>query len=303
MCILNLGLLFAGTEVLKSGFLFLWSIVKSCFLLSFRDVVFMLLGLGVAQIVYNVWTLPRFLGDINPAALRQQLTVPYVIIQTTLMHFAGSLFAAILYLLIRAERRSRTQSEALAREVEALATDLERMRIARNIHDSLGHTLTSAAIQLEVAQKMRSHNLDRAFQAIDKAAVLTGQCLQDVRQTVSTIRGSAMDLNVALTHLTEQLHQQGIVCDIDLQLPLMSLSISHQLYYVAKEGLINIQKHAQALHVTLRGYVLSDDIVVEICDDGQGFDRTQQHLGFGLQGISERIELLKGTVNLETQPG
>ncbi|KAM3100575.1 sensor histidine kinase [Phormidesmis sp. 146-35] len=112
-----------------------------------------------------------------------------------------------------------------------------------------------------------------------------------------------MDLNVALTHLTEQLHQQGIVCDIDLQLPPMSLSISHQLYYVAKEGLINIQKHAQALHVTLRGYVLSDDIVVEICDDGQGFDRTQQHLGFGLQGISERIELLKGTVNLETQPG
>jgi signal transduction histidine kinase len=108
--------------------------------MSFRDVVLMLLGLGVAQIVYNVWTLPRFLNDVNLDALKQQVTVPYVVIQTSLMHFAGSLFAVMLYLLIRAERRSRTQSEALTREVAALATDLERMRIARNIHDSLGHT-------------------------------------------------------------------------------------------------------------------------------------------------------------------
>ncbi len=53
----------------------------------------MLLGMGGVQIAYNVWTLPRFLGEVDPEALRQRLTVPYVVIQTSLMHFAGSLFA------------------------------------------------------------------------------------------------------------------------------------------------------------------------------------------------------------------
>lgn len=182
-----------------------------------------------------------------------------------------------------------------------MKTAIERLRIAREIHDSLGHTLTSLGVQLEVAQKLRDRDLVKSFHSVDNAALLASQCLEDVRQLVQTMRQqSGFNLNEALHERVEQMRQQGIVTQIHLSLPALSLQSSYQLYCMLKEGLINVQKHAKATHVTLQGVVDSDTIVVTLQDDGQGFDLEQSLTGCGLPGMQERVELLGGTLKIST---
>ena len=101
----------------------------------------------------------------------------------------------LLSFAVIAERKSRQKAEFLAKEVEALAATLERTRIARDIHDSLGHTLTTLDIQLEVAQTLRQRAPEQALQALDTAKLLASQCLADVRRAVQTMRQTNFNLN------------------------------------------------------------------------------------------------------------
>lgn len=128
-----------------------------------------------------------------------------------------------------------------------MATQLERVRIARDIHDSLGHTLTNLQVQLALAQEFRQHKLERAFKAIDLAKFLTDQCVEDVSLKLQTMHQSDFNLNRALQSLIEQLkHHPGLKVDSEINLPQLPLRVSHNLYYIIKEGLTNIQKHSNS---------------------------------------------------------
>ena len=124
-----------------------------------------------------------------------------VVINSTGMYIASSLLVILLCLTVLAERKSRQQAAALSAEVETLAADLERTRIARDIHDSLGHTLTTLDVQLEVAQTLYSQDPERAFQAINQAKSLSGQSLEEVRRALSTMRNGVFNLSTALKSL------------------------------------------------------------------------------------------------------
>jgi signal transduction histidine kinase len=293
----------AGVEL---SFVLYLLLIKSCFLLSRREVILTTVVGGIVWLASFTWLYPsllqRQLSEFDSVTLQSNLYI--TLLQALLYYVSASIFVILLGFVIVAERKSRQRAEALSREVEILAANVERLRIAREIHDSLGHTLTSLGVQLEVAQKLRDRNLEKSFHSVDNAALLAAQCLQDVRQLVQAMRHSSFNLNEALHELVEQMRQQGISIHVDLRLPSLSLPISHQLYCILKEGLINIQKHAKASHGRLQGYAASNTIVVNLQDNGQGFDPNHFHLlaGYGLQGIQERVELLQGTLKISTAP-
>lgn len=204
--------------------------------------------------------------------------------------------------MIVMQQKKDQQIEELSEQVESLAATLERTRIAREIHDSLGHTLTDLDTQLAVAQTLRSHNPTQAFQAVDTAKQLARQCIEDVSQALSRMRESDFDLNQALVALLEQLRQTSTLkVDWKVNLPTLPIYQSYQIYCLVKEAIMNIQKHARATHIQISAQQTAQGITIDVIDNGIGFDRNSAASGFGLQGMMERVQLLGGRFDLETE--
>ncbi len=283
-------------------------LIKSCFLLSRREVLFTVAIAGAGYAFTVVSTLP-LIAQWAIEAIRSQawedLYQPRVMVLQALIQYVGiSLFVIMFGFVTVSERKSRLRAQALTQEVESLAAALERSRIARDIHDSLGHSLTTLNIQLELAQEMRQRDPSHASHALNNAQLLASQCLEDVRQAVQTARQPDFDLTAALKTLIEQVKQnQALTIQTDLCLPPLAPPSSHQLYCVVQEGLTNIQKHAHASCVKLRGYTITGQIILELEDNGQGFNPALPHPGYGLRGMAERINLLGGQLRIKSAAG
>jgi signal transduction histidine kinase len=283
-------------------------LIKSCFLLSRRAVISTVIFSGIGYALTILWTLP-LLGKQFAEMIRsnnwEDLYKPEVMVLTSLVEYVGiSLFVVLLGFVIVAERRSRERAELLSQEIETLAAALERSRIARDIHDSLGHSLTTLNIQLELAHAMGQRDPAHASQALNNAQQLASQCLESVRQAVQTVRQEEFDFNLALQTLIEQIRQNhSFTIHFDINLPPLPLQTSHQLYCIVQEGFTNIQKHAHAANVDFRSQVISNSIILELEDDGQGFDLTLPHAGYGLKGMRERIQLLGGQLQITSTLG
>jgi signal transduction histidine kinase len=218
------------------------------------------------------------------------------------IYAAASFFTLMLSQMIVSQQRKDQKIEELSEQVESLAASLERTRIAREIHDSLGHTLTDLDTQLAVAQTLRSHDPAQAFQAVDTAKQLARQCIEDVSQTLSRMRESDFDLNHALIALLEQLRQSSTLnVDWKVNLPTIPVYQSYQIYCLVKEALINVQKHAKASHIQFSAHQTTQGIAIDIIDNGIGFDKSIGTTGFGLQGMMERVQLLGGQFEIQTK--
>ncbi len=283
-------------------------LIKSCFLLNRREVLLTVVLTGVGYFLTVLWTLPlvsQKFTEMMRTNTWEDLYKPQVMVAASLIQYIGiSIFVVLLGFVIVAERRSRQKAETLSREIERMAAALERSRIARDIHDSLGHSLTTLNIQLELAQAMGQRDPTHASQALDNAQQLASHCLEAVRQAVQTVRQEEFNLTTALQQLIGQTRQNhAFRIDADLDLPLLPAQISHQLYCVVQEGLTNIQKHAQASTVRLRSQLDSNTLTLELEDDGQGFDPTASYTGYGLRGMQERMYLLGGHFHVHSIPG
>jgi signal transduction histidine kinase len=282
-------------------------IAKSCFLLNRRDVLITVVLAGIVNNLGFAYTLAaklEFMRSNIEELYDPKKIIPTSVISNIGFYIAISVFIVLLCSVALSEQKSRRRAEALAYEVETLAATLERTRIARDIHDALGHTLTTLDVQLELAQKLRQRDPEQALQAVDMAKVLASQCLQDVRRALRTMRQPAFDLNQAIATLIEQVQlHQTFVIQATVNVPLLSLSISHQIYCIVQEGLTNIQKHAQATQVTLQIQPESEQLRLELIDNGQGFDPKAATPGFGLKGMAERVQLLAGSLKIQSTPG
>jgi signal transduction histidine kinase len=272
------------------------------FLQIYASKTYFLLGkkAAIAFICLTVipWTINEFaressqFGTIDPIRLGSFTIAAYT---------AASFFTLTLSQMIVSQQKSDQKIEELSEQVESLAARLERTRIAREIHDSLGHTLTDLDTQLAVAQTLRSHNPNQAFQAVDTAKQLARQCLEDVSHALSRMRESDFDLNQSLATLLEQLrHTTPLKVDWKVNLPNLSVYQSHQIYCLVKEAMMNVQKHAKASYVQLSAQQTPEGIILDIVDDGIGFNAKAFKPGFGLQGMMERVQLLGGQFDLQT---
>jgi signal transduction histidine kinase len=211
--------------------------------------------------------------------------------------------------LLGALEASHEQLQAYADRVAELAAAAERNRLARDIHDSLGHYLTAISIQLEKAQAYRARNPEEADQAIRDAKQTARAALQDVRQSVSALRDAddRFSLRQSLSDLVGRMDDGTleIACHVEGDESGYASTVLAALYRVAQEGLTNARKHAHAKHVVLNVELGEAEGCLTLRDDGVGFDPaflTQQGApagrGYGLQGLQERLELVRGQMRI-----
>lgn len=194
-----------------------------------------------------------------------------------------------------------------ALRVEELATIQERNRIAREIHDSLGHSLTVFGIHLEGALRLLQSNPVQATELLVEAKQLNTSTLQELRESVTALRTDplqAKTLPAAITELiTEFQKSTGVVSTFDNHL---KSSLSYELnvatYRIVQESLTNIRKYAMATEVTIALIQSATELIITITDNGSGFDLTQNTTGFGLQGMQERALALMGQLKIVTAP-
>lgn len=194
--------------------------------------------------------------------------------------------------------KANTQLRAHAEQAEELATTRERNRLAREIHDGVGHYLTVINIQLEAARALFDKDPAKAHQAVDNATRLSKEALDDVRRSVGTLRtdDNRPALPDALRHLVQD---AGIEIDLKIEGEYHKLpsAVEHALYRAAQEGLTNVRKHAAANRTELSiDFRHAAVISLRVQDDGQGTGNGSVASGFGLKGMHERVELLGGKV-------
>jgi signal transduction histidine kinase len=262
----------------------------------------------VAGVVWNTAQMRIFYQSIDfinnvPADINPQRLLISTILASFGVYITACTFVLLLSLTIVREQRSRARAEQLTHEIETLAATVERSRIAREIHDSLGHTLTALNVQLELAQKLQQRDPDRAGQSIDIAQQLAIQCLQDVRHAVHSMQDRTIDLNTAIQTLIQPLQSHSnLQLAVTLRFPALSPTTSHQIYCIIQEGLTNIQRHAQATQVQLQGELIDDHIVVTLQDNGVGFHLDQAVTGFGLRSMTGRAVSLGGKLTIDSAP-
>ncbi len=225
------------------------------------------------------------------------------------------LFILLLVNALLAERQSREKLllandrlRQYALRIEDQATLQERNRIAREIHDALGHALTAQSIQLENALLFLPPSAEKTASFLQEAKQLGSIALQEVRRSISTLRADPLQgksLEVAIAKIITEFRQtSGVVpeCTIQLSHPIPT-EISTALYRIIQESLTNIYKHSAATQVSIHLLESPNAIHLQIDDNGQGFNPERNTTGFGLQGMRERTAALGGQFFLVSQPG
>ena len=209
-------------------------------------------------------------------------------------------------------QESNMQLRDYSKNVRQLAISEERNRMAREMHDSLGHSLTVAVVQLEGAEKLIPKDPQRAAGIIAKMREQLKAALGELRQTLSTLREDEIEeeeetgnLAMALTELKQNFSAAtGLEIELIMpdNLPNLSQDERHALYRVAQEGLTNVQRHAQATQAVLRLTANRDETILQVQDNGRGLPETVQDGRFGLRGLAERAKVHNGTFEIGNRP-
>ena len=284
-------------------------LAKACFILQRRDAIITIIVTGISNLIIYTRVVPIFQAETREYIKVNGVEGLFDSLTETLIDYATeyiaiSFFLTLLMFLLVAESKSRKRAENLAKEVELLATVVERNRIARDIHDSLGHTLTSLAVQLELAEKTNRINSNKSTQALQNARQLADRSLREVRTTISAIRDEDFNLSKAILALIEQFRKDDLFeIRARINLPHFPLQTSHQIYCIIKEVLYNIQKHSRASLVTINSQTNQQNTTIQVIDNGIGFDPHNVKSGSGLQGIIERSHLINGQLTIDTDLG
>ncbi len=233
---------------------------------------------------------------------------------------AGVIFIMVFTQMAIGEEKARHEVERLARDLadanlrlreytrqaEDLAIIQERNRMAREIHDGLGHYLTAINMQIQAAQAVAHVSPDRSQSALEKAQTLAQEALEDVRHSVAALHSRPEESLPLAQSLARVLHN----CDADIQASLNVLGTPRELspqahltlYRAAQEAVNNTCKHAQATQMRMSiDYSNPQEVCLRVQDNGVGAEYAEG--GFGLIGLRERATLLNGTLRIVTSEG
>ena len=195
----------------------------------------------------------------------------------------------------------------LYRRSREAATLEERNRVAREIHDTLAQGFTGILVQLQAAERLSLKRPDQALQSLQDARELARESLQEARRSVLNLRPTPLEdvtLDQAVAqHLQRFETEGGLKSSFILEgypSPLTP-EIEQNLFRIAQEALTNVGRHAQATQVTVKLGYDAKKVTLAITDNGVGLNgRNGRRTGFGLIGIQERVNLMKGQLTFET---
>ena len=310
---IEIGLIFYGTilgylHILPT--LYLIVVMRSCFLFK---------SWGRWMVTAIVFIL--FLGDQYKYTLRalpedpeQQVNFGMHIIAETLIFGLGIFFVLQLTNKILAERQMREKLadangklREYTQKIEELATVQERNRIARDIHDSLGHALTSLNIQMQTAVKLWEKEPVQARSFLAQAQSLGKTAMHEVRKSISTLREDAREeqpLKARIETLVDDF-RRGTGLSICLNInhcDSVTKPVAETIYRIIQEALTNIFKYAEATEGKIQLTTTPEALSLTIVDNGKGFDPNLNSSGFGLRGMKERVISVNGQFQLKTSP-
>jgi signal transduction histidine kinase len=269
------------------------------------------LGLSPA----SAWQVARLEHPVKRATLEVYADLLATLGQT----FLQTRYHTILAAERRGQERTAEANEARARLLKQVmsAREEEQRRIARDLHDGIGQSLTSLLLGLRAAAEVPTFEEARA--RLGELRGITAALLDEVRRLARGLRPSVLDdlgLAAALERYAADYTQaHGIAVDVvapDLALARLPAEVETALYRIAQETLTNVLKHAAAKAVSLvvrRELGGSSGVHLTVEDDGRGFDSDAllqapgAGKGLGLLDIRERAALLNGSVTLESRPG
>ena len=209
--------------------------------------------------------------------------------------------------LVEANRQLR----GYAATAEQLATSRERVRLARDLHDTLTHTLAALVVQLEAVGAIQEKQPQAALERAAKLQEYARHGLAESRRAILDLRSSPVE-ELGLAGAIEQLVQQfqersGIPAEFELlgtPVPLPAMQVN-AFYRIAQEGLANVERHAQARHVRVSlDYSEPGDLQLQVGDDGRGFEQGDvSDDRMGLLGVFERAELVGASTTVDSEPG
>ena len=311
---IEISLIFYGTvlgylHILPT--LYLIVVMRSCFLFE-----------SVGRWIVTGIVFVLFLGDqykyiLKAIPTEPQLQISFMmhIVAETLVFGLGIFFVLQLTNKILSERQMKQklalaneQLKEFAQKVEELAVIEERNSIARDIHDSLGHALTSLNIQIQTAIKLWQKEPVRAYSFLTLAQSLGKTAMQEVRKSVSTLREDAKNersLEDKIKSLADD-YRKGtglLICTNIYFCNSVPQPVAKAIYHIVQEFLTNVFKYAEATVVKIKLETTPDRLNLIIEDNGKGFNPKQKSSGYGLKGMKERAIMLDGQFKLITAPG
>jgi signal transduction histidine kinase len=212
-------------------------------------------------------------------------------------------------------RDSHDQLTAYAAQVAGLSAAAERGRVARDIHDSLGHHLTAVTVQLEKAEAFRHLDAASADRAVADARSAARQALREVRGSVAALRGddSPAPLSAMLAGLVPQAGPEEPQVTVTVTGDEAGLGEAARtvLFRAAQEALTNVRRHSGARRARVSVTLDDREARLVVADDGRGFDPVSRTVGgarpacegFGLLGMRERALLAGGRAEIDSRPG
>ena len=195
--------------------------------------------------------------------------------------------------------------------MEQLSVSRERNRLARELHDTLAHTLSGSAVQLEAVNALWESDSAQARMMLEQAQATIRSGLTETRRALQDLRASPLEdlgLRLALQNLAQNnANRMGIKLNIYLtdHLDKLDQSIEHTIYRIAQEAMTNIERHANATQMSVRLTWLDDNqLRLIIAENGKGFDRSDfiSEKRFGIKGMQERVEMIGGTLDIKSTP-
>ncbi|MNP04721.1 Sensor histidine kinase LiaS [compost metagenome] len=246
------------------------------------------------------------------------LTVEYhflgrIDVVSIIVNTAFVLFLTFIGSLISYYKQSREEAAELyeqlreyAKQVENLAASKERGRIAREIHDSIGHMLTSLLVQLQVTRKQYPIDQDKGFESLVKCEELARVALQEVRLSVRAMRDENWKA-AFLESLRTLIHDFSIITGMNITFhsegDMMGVQQQVQLsiYRIVQEFLTNAQKHGQATLTTILLQCNSNTLELILQDNGKGTEEVKE--GYGIHSMSDRVEEHGGILKISSCVG
>jgi signal transduction histidine kinase len=307
-------LLTFGGDLPAPLLLFVVLTIRNCVLLAgsnafesrLRSIVtFLALAICLLSQVYRFWSRRMLLS--LPSDQIGTVSLGFAILYVLVFLFLHLLIDAVL-----AERRGQEQLAVAnmqlreyALRVEELATEQERNRIARDIHDSLGHSLTVFNIHTAAALRLLHTNLPEAESLLLELKQLGSQALEDVRESVMLLRADPLQgrsLSESIASLVKEFQRTtGILPTFNYTIAApLNVELDFTIYRLVQESLTNIRRHAGASEVAIEISATTMEIIAIVRDNGKGFDPDRHTSGFGLLGMQERTDALGGMMTIST---
>ncbi len=236
------------------------------------------------------------------------------LIQTVIFLAVGF---SISYLMSRLRRQQQSLEDAnirlthYASTLEQLATTRERNRLARELHDTLAHTLSGLSVQLETVKAYWDVDTEAARSLLDKSLAAAHSGLKETRRALQALRASPLDdlgLALAVTAMAKDAAERAnlaLELSVTDELPVLSPDVEQCIYRVAQEAIANVVSHAGAKKLMAKLEFAGGKVVLIVKDDGAGFDmeKVDKATHFGLTGMREHAQLIGGKLNITSQPG